>query len=29
MSDADADLKTPLERAHYAAGMMLDIGTIQ
>ena len=29
MSDADTDLRTPLERAHYAAGMMLDIGTIR
>lgn len=29
MSDADADFKKPLERAHYAAGMMLDIGTIR
>jgi len=29
MSNVDADLKTPLERAHYAPGMMLDIGTIQ
>ena len=29
MSEADADFKTPLQRAYYAAGMMLDIGTIQ
>lgn len=29
MSDTDGDLKTPLERAHYAAGMMLDIDTIR
>ena len=26
---SDADFMTPLERAYYAAGMMLDIGTIQ
>ncbi|MEM9428705.1 MAG: hypothetical protein AAGA32_04315 [Pseudomonadota bacterium] len=29
MSDTDADLKSPLERAFFAPGMMLDVATIR